>query len=452
MRVALDTNIILLDANNIFQIAKEYNNPIIVIPETVIDELDGKKSLQSELGYQAREFGRLLASATSSSIHVLDNYTVAIRKFNDIELHIVALKEYEVPTSSVSVNDSRIIQACSTYGVDLFITNDIMCGFRAEAAGLSTTDMKHVEILDVPFNKQLELPYEQFTEVHKMDVLEVDPNYQPNNFCYIFTTSESAQHKLAVVQQGKFNVIGKETEKSLREQPLMPINTGQLLMSYLIQDQSVDITVIESLAGSGKTAVALSNAMKLVSINSPYDSIIYIRNSIDDQESGEDVGYLAGNDEKLAVYLHPFHDSLATIVRNELKNKYKGKELEIAIAERVESHIAKYNMQPMIALGLRGRTFDNAVVIVDEAQNMSRATMQKILSRIGKNSKAIVVGSLRQIDNKYITKYTSGLSVLLDATKRTDLPIKLNATTLDKVVRGPITEFAELVFTKKGNT
>ena len=198
--------------------------------------------------------------------------------------------------------------------------------------------------------------------------------------------------------------------------------------------------------------MAMSNAMKLVGINSPYDNIIYIRNTVDDvAEQDEEVGFLSGNEEKMAVYLHPFYDTLSTIARNALSGKAKGQQLEEKVAAKVDEYIAKYHIQAMVALGLRGRTFDNAVIIIDEAQNMSKATMQKVLSRVGKNCKVIVIGSLRQIDSKYITKYTSGLSVLLDSCTRTDLPIKINAVTLHKVVRGPITQFAELVFAKDFN-
>ena len=190
--------------------------------------------------------------------------------------------------------------------------------------------------------------------------------------------------------------------------------------------------------------------MKLVATNSPYEGIIYIRNSVDDLGSPDEaIGFLSGNDDKLAVYLHPYHDTLHTIAERHLRGKYKGQDLLDKIAEQVENYVSKYNISAMITLGLRGRTFENSIIIIDEAQNISTATMQKILSRVGKNSKVIVIGSNRQIDSKFLTRFNNGLSVLLNATSRTDLPVKLNATTLERVVRGRITEFAEQVFSKQ---
>lgn len=199
-----------------------------------------------------------------------------------------------------------------------------------------------------------------------------------------------------------------------------------------------------------KTVTALSNAIKLVSTNSPYNSIIYIRNTVDDiGEKDEEIGFLSGNDEKVKGYLYPFYDTLESMVRSKLKNsKLKGQELEAKVLEGVEELTAKYNMKAITAMHMRGRTFTDAVVIVDEAQNFSKSTMQKLLTRMGKNTKVIIIGSLRQIDSKYLNKYTSGLSVLLDACKQLSATVNIVGVSLERVVRGPITEWAEHLFTK----
>ena len=100
----------------------------------------------------------------------------------------------------------------------------------------------------------------------------------------------------------------------------------------------------------------------------------------------------------------------------------------------------------MTGLGLRGRTFTGSVVIIDEAQNMSKASLQKVLTRFGKDCKVIVIGSNRQIDNSYINKFNNGLSVILDdCTRNSDL-IRKYAITLHKVVRSPFAEWAEGIF------
>lgn len=443
----LDTNILLLDANNLFAVAD-----IVILSETVIDELDSKKSTPGELGYQARELGRLIARGHSRSTTSYSDRVETSMIIDDITVIITSCPSYPdfSDTSPSIINDRKILYVASLYPDATFISNDVMCRIRAESLGLNATDFTTVDTIEYEFIRHLDLDFNTFAIVHSKPVIDIDPSHQVYNYAYILNCPETGQSKLAVVQNDLLKVIGKDTEQQLREQLMPPTNAGQLILSALIQDQTADITIVDSKAGSGKTISAFSNAMKLVATNSPYEGIIYIRNSVDDLGSPDEaIGFLSGNDDKLAVYLHPYHDTLHTIAERHLRGKYKGQDLLDKIAEQVENYVSKYNISAMITLGLRGRTFENSIIIIDEAQNISTATMQKILSRVGKNSKVIVIGSNRQIDSKFLTRFNNGLSVLLNATSRTDLPVKLNATTLERVVRGRITEFAEQIFSKQ---
>jgi PhoH-like ATPase len=443
----VDTNILLLNAQNLFQLAD-----IVIIPGTVIDELDSKKSVIGEIGYQAREFGRIIARGQSRITSTNGDLIETSMTIDDIVVIITECTNYPsfADSSSSIVNDRKIIHVATYYPNAVFISNDIMARIRAESVGLSTSEFVVVDMIEYEFIRYLVLDFNTFSTVHGKPVIDIDPSYQPYNYAYMLNCPETGYSKLALVQNGLLKVIGKDTEQQLREQLMPPVNSGQLILSALIQDQSADVTIVDAIAGSGKTIGAFSNAMKLVATNSPYEGIIYIRNSVDDYGSeDEKVGYLSGNDEKMAVYLHPYYDTLHTIAERHVRGKYKGQELLDKIAEQVDTYISKYNISAMIALGLRGRTFENSIIIIDEAQNISAATMQKILTRIGKNCKVIVIGSNKQIDSKFLTRFNNGLSILLHATSRTDLPIKINAATLEHVVRGRITEFAELIFAKR---
>ena len=201
------------------------------------------------------------------------------------------------------------------------------------------------------------------------------------------------------------------------------------------------------------TLLALSTAMRLVA-KKKFGGITYIRNSIESTAKGEDIGYLPGLEEKFKIYNHPLYDSLRFIARAELtksnSNKTKAQSIQIteeAITAKVEELVAKHNIQTMWVGEMRGRTISNSIVIVDEIQNCSASTGQLVLSRLDKDCMAICIGSNRQIDNMYTNKYINALSCLLKATK-TEHPIRLFAGELNKVLRGPITEFAESVFTK----
>jgi PhoH-like ATPase len=452
MYKVLDTNILLLDAHNLITLGKD--GSIIVLPETVLDELDAKKNDIGEIGYQAREFGRLLTRANKVHIIENDNITITRLSLDGTEIEVVSLLSYPDMSdlSPKVVNDRKIIEVALQYhntkGNVLFLSNDVMCRIRAESLGLKASDIRDIEEKNIVFTKELKVDAETFRTLHKRPVAEIDSEYRPNYYNYKITCNYTSQVKLATVSNGQIEVLGKETEKELRLQDINPINAEQLFMSKAIQDPTIDIVIVESLSGSGKTAVAISNAIRLVKRHQ-YEGILYIRASIDDVDQVEAVGFLPGLEEKFSVYLHPLKDTLDFIVRNNMKGtKLKGQQLEEKVESLIEETISKCNIQTLTGLGMRGRTFNNTVILLDESQNQSNASMQKMLTRFGKGCKIIILGSNRQIDNPYLTKYTNGLSVILDACTRTHDNIKLHAVTLEKVVRGPIAEWAEVLFSK----
>lgn len=110
--------------------------------------------------------------------------------------------------------------------------------------------------------------------------------------------------------------------------------------------------------------------------------------------------------------------------------------------------ISNYGIETMWVGEMRGRTLSNAFIIIDEAQNMSNKTMQMVLSRIDSSCKVVVLGSNKQIDNFYVNKYTNALTTLLKSTKNENKLVNTYAIKLQKVLRGPITEWAEEIFSK----
>ena len=452
--LCLDTNILLLDAHNLLTLGQ---TSTIVLPEVVLDELDSKKSGLNELAFQAREFGRLLTKATKIETVRDGNLIINKLQLNSINIEVVSLKTYPDYSDSEPniINDRKIIEVALSYQATnriplTFMSNDVMCRLRADSVGLNTAPFIEIEKTSFDFIKHLEVTDEQFSILHNKNIYDINPEHQHENYNYVFTAAGTAQHKLAYIQNNSIQVIGKATEDELRKQDISPINTEQIFLSRSIQDPTIDIIVVEALAGSGKTLLALSNAIKLVKGNSPYDSITYIRNSVDDVGAkDEEIGFLSGNEEKLNVYLHPLQDSLDTIIRIKYANsKLKGAELEDYLAEQRAKLISDCRIHGMIAIGTRGRTFTNSIIIIDEAQNISKATMVKLLTRIGKNCKVIITGSLRHIDSAYINKHTSGITTLLDACTKSHDDVNICAVPLSKVVRGKITAFAERIFSK----
>lgn len=453
--LVLDTNILLLDHLNITTLGSDGST--IVLPSTVIQETDSKKSVPGELGYQARSFGRMIARGTiHDPILVEDLVITPVTLDCGTSVHITSTNTYPDFTDldPSIINDRKIIEIAlqyhNIYSKTTFISNDVMARISATALGLHSIDLKVTEDTTYNFIKFLSIEDpEIFRTLHNSPIAEIDPSYTPENYSYRFESTTTGQVKLATVVRGVISIIGKETEKELRQQDAPPINSEQLLLSSAIHEPTNDIIICDAKSGSGKTVTAISNAIKLVK-KGRFNSILYIRNTIDDvSTSEEEIGFLSTNEAKEAVYLHALHDTLDFIVRRKFSNsKAKGEELEKKIEEGIVKLTTECDIQAMIPLGMRGRTFTDSVIIIDEVQNMPSATLQKILTRVGKGSKVILIGSQNQIDSSYLTRFNNGLAVLLDAATKPS-NIQLFATSLHKVARSPICEFAETLFEKK---
>ncbi len=464
----LDTNILLADATKLFSLSEDGKN-LIILPETVLDEIDSKKSGFDEINFQAREFARILEDAqvlrTPHHDHLRIVTLKVLKDGLSVIIDIISKELYSCEKSSTSLkilNDRKILEIAtdlkSYYPKELeFLSLDIMARSRALSLNLKTSGLKGMENSNfkADFVRRIEIPYAQLEHLDNSEIVGIDPEHKPHYFCYECKLIDSDHIVLGSVMNGKLLLLD---EDELRNQNVVPLNKEQLFFSHAITSNFYNIIIVEALAGSGKTLLALSGAMKLLRQKS-YRRIIYIRNSIESLDKGEDVGYLPGLEEKFRIYNHPLMDSLEYIVRHNYKRKKSQNSHGIGQSElssqdverRIEELITTYSIETMWVGEMRGRTLSDAVVIIDEAQNISNKTMQMLLSRIDSNSKVIILGSNKQIDNPYVNRHTNALTTLIHATQEAPQEVNLFALKLTKVLRGPITAWAERIFTPKEN-
>jgi len=456
----IDTNIILQDATNLFKLS-DNNSNLIIIPETVLDEIDSKKSGFDEINFQAREFARVLETAIIKEKKHLDNHTIVTVEIEGIKtahIQIISKENYEANSKNVQLNiynDRKILEIASFakdyYQSAKFLSLDIMARTRAVSLDIDVDSLKgDNDTFNYEFVKTVDIPFEKLDTLSQGDITDFDTNYNTYNYSYCFKVIDSDQVILANVIHGKVSILD---ESEVRDQIITPLNKEQLFFSNAINSAYYNVIIVDAKAGSGKTLLALSGAIKKVR-KKQYQKIIYIRNSIESLDKGEDVGYLPGYEEKFAIYNHPLVDSLNYMVRSEHKkksqNKQKVEELdEQEVLQRVQNMMDSYSIQTMWVGEMRGRTLSNAFIIIDEAQNMSNKTMQMVLSRIDSSCKVVILGSNNQIDNFYVNKYTNSLTSLLKSTKNDTNLVNTFAINLEKVLRGPITQWAEDIFTKK---
>lgn len=461
----LDTNILLEDAGNIFKLSQESKN-LIILAETVLDEIDSKKSGFDEINFQAREFARILENSMVVNSLKINEYKIITIKLDDkyeTTIDIISKENYDVNIRNVPINiinDRKILEiakfANNYYDKEVeFLSLDIMARTRAISLDIKTDSLigSSQDEFNYEYIKEITINFDELEFLDNQEIIKFDKDYKPFNYSYCFKVKSSDQVILANIENERIRVLD---EVEVRNQIITPLNKEQLFFSNAILSHFFNVLIVEAKAGSGKTLLALSGALKLVR-QKYFQRIIYIRNSIESLDKGEDVGYLPGLEEKFRIYNHPLMDSLDYIIRSEYKKrKLKKNNNENSFSPlddeevnaKIEEMKKNYSIETMWVGEMRGRTLSSAFIIIDEAQNMSNKTMQMVLSRIDNSCKVVILGSNKQIDNFYVNKYTNALTTLLKSTQYDNKLVRTFAIKLKKVLRGPITEWAEIIFSK----
>jgi PhoH-like ATPase len=449
----LDTNIILQNVQNIKNISQDGTN-IVVIPETVLIELEDKKRLMDELGFQAREFARFIAEAKVKEVDHAPMCKVVKLYHGVHQIHLITKDRYDADIQTnhlAESNDKRIIEVAEVardyykgHKV-IFVSIDVYARIFGLFKNIKTESL-HEDRAEVPkqqFYKSIQIDAKEFENLLRAPISEIDPEYRPDNFCYEFCF-EDGNKAYGMVCNKLVHLI---SDLDFRGMKVKPVNTRQKFFMRAILSNMYQLLVIDAKAGSGKTLIALASAMRLVD-KGQYDKIVYVRNSIESLDRGADIGYLSGNDEKFRIYNMALYDTLEFIAKKALKKSDHKEDME-AISSKIIELTQKYRIEKLWPGEARGRTLSDAIVIMDEWQNSSENTTQLILSRLDNSCMAIVIGSNRQIDNPYLNKYNNGLTSLLKLTKTEHEELNMFAIDLQKAVRGRFAEFSERVYENK---
>jgi PhoH-like ATPase len=208
---------------------------------------------------------------------------------------------------------------------------------------------------------------------------------------------------------------------------ILPRNLEQAMAFYLLRHENSDLMVMTGPAGSGKTLLALAYGLQVTMEEKRFNKIIVARST---PPMAEDIGFLPGTEEeKMAPWLAAFDDNLEIL--------HGADEHSFSSIDYVKQ---KANIQFKSLNFMRGRSFNNALIIIDEAQGLTQFQLKSIVTRVGSNSKIIVLGNLAQIDNKYITPLTSGLTYLVEKSKSFKYASIMHVNGIE---RSRLAEFAE---------
>jgi PhoH-like ATPase len=429
----LDTSVILYAHNSIMNFAEHD----VVIPITVLEELDQFKKGNDTKNFEAREFIRLLDKLSQD--HMIHNWTPLNGKTKG-SFRVLMNPENQINANEIfgeEKNDHKILN-CALYLKQhekgrkvILVSKDINLRLKAKSIDLLAEDyetgkIKNISelentgkyILDNIDPEHINTLYEQ-GYVEAKAVLGTRKRH--SNAYYILKSDKNSVLAYYNSDVGILERVDKKLAYNIK-----PKNAEQTFALHAITNPNIRLVSIQGVAGTGKTLLALAGALEQ---RREYKQIFLARPIV--PLSNKDIGYLPGDiKSKLNPYMEPLWDNLKFI-----QNQYKETDKEFQkITELVNQE--KLVIQPLAYI--RGRSLSNIFFIVDEAQNLTPHEIKTIISRAGENTKIIFTGDVFQIDTPYLDSQSNGLSYLIDRVK--DHPLYAHI----KLEKGERSELANL--------
>ncbi|MBL7883794.1 MAG: PhoH family protein [Bacteroidia bacterium] len=408
----LDTSVIIYD----HMAVKNFKEHDVVIPITVLEELDNFKKGNDTKNFSAREFSRYIDKISNG--HTLQDWININGKGHGmikIEMHQNSKIDAE-KVFGERKGDHRILNTAMYVAENnpkrkvVMVTKDINLRIKAKSLNLTAEDYETGKIKDV--NEQLytgrsemeKIPTELINEIYEKGFCEPSKllKKQKPTSNHFYTLKNGAKSVLASYSPAK-DVI--ERVKKVTAFGINPRNAEQAFALDAIMNPDIKLVSIQGVAGTGKTLLSLAGALEQ---RRNFHQIYLARPIV--PLSNKDIGYLPGDiKSKLNPYMEPLWDNLKYI-----KNQFNEKDKEYKqITEMVEHE--KLVVCPLAYI--RGRSLSNVFFIVDEAQNLTPHEVKTVISRAGENTKIIFTGDIYQIDTPYLDTQSNGLSYLIDKLK-----------------------------------
>ena len=416
----IDTSVFLTDSSCLFK----FGNNDLFIAHKVLEEIDKHKKRQDSVGFHARHTIKVL-----DELREKGSLSKGLRLGKGMGILKVEEASKALPGSlSMRVPDHQIlgvalaVQEAYPKRKTVVLSRDINMRVIADACGLLSEDYETEKVVE-----DVEKIYAGFLEIVVDDELieqfyndeEVffDELFQqerkiklyPNQFLILISSSNPKKSALA-----RFVLDEKPIEKVRDDYKnltmgIFPRNKEQKFSYDLLFDDSIKFVSLIGKAGSGKTLMAIAAGMEqtlsLNNKNNIYRKIVVSRPV---QPLGKDIGFLPGTmHEKMMPWLMPIQDNMETIL---------GKD-NVYLAEYVE----RGKIQIEALTYIRGRSINNAFIVIDEAQNLTAHEVKTILTRVGENTKIVLTGDIEQIDNIYTNETSNGLTYAVEKFKHHDI-------------------------------
>jgi PhoH-like ATPase len=429
----LDTNVLMHDPMCLFR----FEEHDIYLPMIVLEELDSHKKGMTEVARNARQTSRTLdalAGAPGADIGAgLKLDATGHRGVGGRLFFQTQTLSYSLPTSLPQGKaDNQILGVVEALRQQhaprevVLVSKDINMRVKSRALGLAAEDYQNDKTLedgDLLYAGSMALPAD-FWDKHGKTVESwqqgshtfyritgpVVPSLLINQFVYFEAPGEPALYARVTEIRAKTAVLKTLKDFNHLKNAVWGVTTRNREQNFamnLLMDPEIDFVTLTGTAGTGKTLMALASGLTQVLDDRRYTEIIVTRATV---SVGEDIGFLPGTEEeKMGPWMGALDDNLEVLGKTDTSSGEWGR---AATNELIRSRIKIKSMNFM-----RGRTFLNKYVIIDEAQNLTPKQMKTLITRAGPGTKIICMGNLAQIDTPYLTEGSSGLTFAVDKFK-----------------------------------
>ena len=429
----LDTNVLMHDPMSLFR----FEEHDVFLPMITLEELNNHKKGMSEVARNARQVSRELdALATDGSLDPKAGIPLGKtghREAGGKLFFQTTLLDIKLPPGLPQGKaDNQILGVVQSLreqspGLDVvLVSKDINMRVKARALGLPAEDYfndKTLEDGDLLYTGVLPLPAD-FWERHGKTMESwqqgghtyyrisgpMVPVLMINQFVYLETPGAAALYARVTEITGKTAVLKTLRDYTHAKNAVWGVtarNREQNFALNLLMDHDCDFITLTGTAGTGKTLMTLAAGLAQVLDERRYTEIIVTRVTV---PVGDDIGFLPGNEEeKMGPWMGALDDNLEVLARSDSSAGEWGR---AATNDLVRSKIKIKSLNFM-----RGRTFLNKFVLIDEAQNLTPKQMKTLITRAGPGTKIVCLGNLAQIDTPYLTEGSSGLTYAVDRFK-----------------------------------
>jgi len=427
----LDTNILMHDPTCLFR----FQEHDVFIPMMVLEELDKNKRGHSDVAQSARQASRFLEECVSgatqseiesglplpSPIHSEDSSGKLFLQTLDLKCDLPAGMPGSIPDNQILSVSLALHKQLKSRQVVL-LTKDINLRIKAAALGLTTEDYNNDQVIDdvnLLYSGAAELD-DNFWDEHSegMEAWQEDvksfyqltgkgmEDWYPNQFLYNERDDFNAVVRQHDEKTTRIEVLCNYESSAHNVWGIKARNREQNFALNILMDPDIDFVTLLGQAGSGKTLLTLAAALTQTLEHKSYQEILVTRATV---PVGEDIGFLPGTEEeKMTPWMGALMDNLEVLTAPEGGGDWERAATNDLLQKRIKVRSMSF---------MRGRTFLNKFVIIDEAQNLTSKQMKTLITRAGPGTKVICLGNIAQIDTPYLSETNSGLTYVVDRFK-----------------------------------